>query len=611
MMKRITLIAAFMAMTLGLCAQENIHYQWLEDYARNSEIVGMPCANPRCVPVPDIPGYHAYKADLHMHTIFSDGQATPEMRVIEAWWEDLDILAITDHHPSPRTQYDQGDRNAGFNEAAEAARDLELKLIRGFEITGSEPVGHINVLFLKDLNEYNLPYPFTPSDCDSLLEKAKAEDAYIMTNHPGWPDQNSSLSGYVEERLANGTFQGIEIFNNKEFYPMAIDHANKYGVAMLACTDSHYPTYFLYDQENNHRDMTIIFAKDKSDEAIKEALRAGRTIAWADNILAGRADIMRQFLRACIKVKFVKQSGSYFHFKLYNVSDIPFVLQNSNPQETIRIPAQGYAEANRRISSLEDTFSVVNTWVSSGEHLQIPLGYLFQDETGISMPVLDEPHIDFSDEGMKFSLLCDEGKTYYTTDGSEPGEGSTLYDGGVISMSEPVTVRAVTVRDGQKSAVMVKQLNFSKAVKCKARKHGVNFMYYENDDILSTKDIEKIGVLKKKGTYPCLCIDDGEGKDHFGYVFTGYLNVPVTGRYEFNLLSNDGSDLFFGDALACDNDQHEGFKSSNGKIYLQKGFHKFVIRYFEGYGGESFAIRWRVPGCAAFEDVPADVFYLE
>ena len=47
--------------------------------------------------LPQIDGKTFYKADLHLHTIFSDGDVTPDMRVVEAWYDGLDIIAITDH----------------------------------------------------------------------------------------------------------------------------------------------------------------------------------------------------------------------------------------------------------------------------------------------------------------------------------------------------------------------------------------------------------------------------------------------------------------------------------------------------------------------------------
>ena len=34
---------------------------------------------------PNLPGYQTLKCDLHMHTVFSDGEVWPTVRVREAW----------------------------------------------------------------------------------------------------------------------------------------------------------------------------------------------------------------------------------------------------------------------------------------------------------------------------------------------------------------------------------------------------------------------------------------------------------------------------------------------------------------------------------------------
>lgn len=45
-----------------------------------------------------------------------------------------------------------------------------------------------------------------------------------------------------------------------------------------------------------------------------------------------------------------------------------------------------------------------------------------------------------------------ETQTYYTTDGTEPTEESTLYTG-IFLITETVTVKAVSMKDGKRSAV--------------------------------------------------------------------------------------------------------------------------------------------------------------
>jgi len=600
------LISAFLTGT----AQENIHYVYQKDYTRVISPSEQTCANPRYVPVPDIQGYKTLKTDLHCHTYYSDAHVSPQMRVAEAWLEGLDVLAITDHRPCTWGYIKVDDKNRSILEAESAAKEVGMKIIRGFEFTAGEPMGHINVLFVKDVNAYRFhneaQAALTTQKCDSILSQATAEGAFITTNHPGWPDQNSTLSEYIKSKVQDGTIRGIEIFNDKEFYPMAIDHANDYNLSMLSCTDTHVPTFMSFDQKDNHRDITLVFARDTTDESIKEALNAGRTIAWANNTLAGREPLLREFLHACVKVEKTMFDGTFYRVRLKNVSAIPFTAVTENPQETITIPALGYAEIKRRASGFSKSYTISNVFISSGKHLEIPLSFLTQGESPVSLPTVRESSISFSDSGLEFSLTAQDGETFYTIDGSEPDATSIRYNGLSILLKSPATIKAVTIKNGIKSSVMTQRMGFSMAIDKKVKRHGVSYKMYEHPDILSTKDLEKIGVITKEGTYPVLQITDGIDKDHFGYIFSGYISIPETGSYSFCLKTNDGSDLFIGGELACDNDQHNGYKVSTGSIYLQKGIHPYTLRYFEGYGMEEFSIQWMTPKDDFLVDIPMD-----
>ena len=46
---------------------------------------------------PDLPGFKTLACDFHMHTVFSDGNVWPTVRVAEAWRQGLHAIAITDH----------------------------------------------------------------------------------------------------------------------------------------------------------------------------------------------------------------------------------------------------------------------------------------------------------------------------------------------------------------------------------------------------------------------------------------------------------------------------------------------------------------------------------
>ena len=92
--------------------------------------------------------------DLHTHTTASDGQYTPAELVGLAKRRGLALLAVTDH-----------DTIAGVDEAAEAGEALDLKVIRGVELSAKEyPNFHI------------LGYGFQAGDTElaRLCEKLRA-----------------------------------------------------------------------------------------------------------------------------------------------------------------------------------------------------------------------------------------------------------------------------------------------------------------------------------------------------------------------------------------------------------------------------------------------------
>ena len=87
-MKKSVFILGCTLWGVSLSAQnENVQYQLLEGYSSSRAF------NPKHIAVPDLPGYKTLKCDFHLHTYYSDGHVTPEMRVLEAWAEGLDAIS--------------------------------------------------------------------------------------------------------------------------------------------------------------------------------------------------------------------------------------------------------------------------------------------------------------------------------------------------------------------------------------------------------------------------------------------------------------------------------------------------------------------------------------
>ena len=51
----------------------------------------------RKIQFPDVEGFKTLKCDFHIHTVFSDGQVWPNIRIEEALRDGLDAISLTEH----------------------------------------------------------------------------------------------------------------------------------------------------------------------------------------------------------------------------------------------------------------------------------------------------------------------------------------------------------------------------------------------------------------------------------------------------------------------------------------------------------------------------------
>lgn len=172
----------------------------------------------KIINIPDISGYKTLKCDFHMHTVFSDGSVWPSYRVEEAWVDGLDVIAITDHLGRHSKNHVNADNfNENYDIAKPVADKLGIALIKGSEITTKTNYGHLNALFLKDINLID------KENCIETLQAAAGQGAFIVWNHPGFklPDDIPVWGKEQDEILQKGLIHGIEIVNNDFYYPLA------------------------------------------------------------------------------------------------------------------------------------------------------------------------------------------------------------------------------------------------------------------------------------------------------------------------------------------------------------------------------------------------------
>ncbi len=395
-MKRVILLASAMFAVLSASAQYYVD-------AANKEMLHI--RQPRTAQrtefhIPNIDGYTAYKSDLHTHTVFSDGHLSMEARVREAWLNGLDVMAVTEHleyRPLEKNfvkyyerymqkgtkaqafSFVDKDRPASkeeikvdFNTPVEVARQAaelyDMTIIPGIEITRKEggEYSHFNALFTTDNNTI-----FAPETTQSL-RNAKAQNALVMHNHPGWTHKDMNLTKFEEEVYKEGLIDGIEVMNGEEFYPKAITRAEKYNLFITSNTDIHYPSGETYSDYGAQRNMTIIFAKDKSLASLREAIEAHRTLAYSFGTLAGSEELLRKVFEASVTARktFVDYKGRASYI-VTNNSSIDWLLCREG-QKMIELKANS-SLIIRLSSSKSNVLTVANTWYGEDKHLVVDL----------------------------------------------------------------------------------------------------------------------------------------------------------------------------------------------------------------------------------------------
>jgi len=281
--------------------------------------VRAPFSPPRQITIPDVEGFKVLKGDFHIHTLFSDGKVMPVDRVNEAIYNGLDVIAITEHieyRPYLSTGgnwkliSEQGENfNLWYEAALPEAEKQHLLLIRGAEVTKAVmPPGHFNVLFTQDNN----PIAAAADNWREMLRVAAGQGAFLLWNHPGWEAPKSGgiekgaplrFTEAHEEVWKQGLMHGIEIFNDSEYYPVVSDWCNERDLAIFANSDIHASELYTYGIQNPLRPITLVLAKERTLDSVRDGFFARRTIGWAANILWGREPWLPALFKASVDIR--------------------------------------------------------------------------------------------------------------------------------------------------------------------------------------------------------------------------------------------------------------------------------------------------------------------
>ncbi len=335
----------------------------------------------RALKFPDVPGFKVLKCDFHQHTVFSDGSVWPDIRVMEALMDGLDAISLTEHleYQPHKEDIPHPDRNRSYDLAVKEAKDHDLLIIRGSEITRKMPPGHNNAIFIDDANKLLV------DDSVGVFRAARKQGAFIFWNHPNWVSQRNdgvaTLTDMHRYLIKEDMLHGIEVVNEHTYSDEALQIALDNNLAIMGTSDIHKLIDWDYKvSHGGHRPITLILSKDRTAEGLKEGLMQRRSIAFYKDYLIGREAHLRPLVEACLTVSKAAYSGKsdVLDLTLVNNSSCAFTLRNTskytlhNQGDVFIVPAHGELEVQvktlQRLPEVELSVEVLNGITAPGKH---------------------------------------------------------------------------------------------------------------------------------------------------------------------------------------------------------------------------------------------------
>ena len=196
------------------------------------------------------------------------------------------------------------------------------------------PPGHLNALFITNANLLDR------EDVNDAIKEARDQGAFLMWNHPCWKAQQPDTVLWWDEHsylFENNMLHGIEVYNS-ELCTEALAWANSKELTVIGSTDVHGPMI----KSDEHRPMTLVFAKSRTQGGLKEAMFSGRTAIYYKNNVVGKSEFLEPLFFASLEIEdspLKLKNGVNGVVDIKNNSDVNFELELVQPGVGFSVPA--------------------------------------------------------------------------------------------------------------------------------------------------------------------------------------------------------------------------------------------------------------------------------
>jgi hypothetical protein len=221
-----------------------------------------------------------------------------------------------------------------------------------------------------------------------VFQEANRQGAFVFWNHPNWtaqrPDGIARLEDLHRRFIREGLLHGIEVVNEHTYSDEALQIALDHNLTIMGTSDIHGLIDWDYNLPHGHRPITLVLARERTSDGIREALRDRRTVVFHKDMLVGRDPHLVPVIAASLRMRslgYGDEDESVLSVQVENVSSSPFVLVNASaytlheqadlvlvePQDAMTIQVKTLS----RLERVELVFDVMNAVTAPKTHPRV------------------------------------------------------------------------------------------------------------------------------------------------------------------------------------------------------------------------------------------------
>lgn len=193
-------------------------------------------------------------------------------------------------------------------------------------------------------------------------------------------------------------------------------------------------------------------------------------------------------------------------------------------------------------------------------------------------------------------------KVFYTIDSYTPRETDIEFNSPVtynVPQDQYRDLQTIVITPSGKRSQVTHTVMYNKAplapVTYQGNATGLKYQFMQGT-FASTNDLTKAAVIDSgvaKSFNPSVLRKNNPG---FGVIYNGFIRIDADGLYQFSTRSDDGSVLVIDDQPIVNNDGRHPVAEQGGAVALQKGYHKFTLKYFDAGAVSALRVYITTPG---------------